>query len=197
MKHDSEPRSLEGAQGRFAIQLLRIFAHAERQDALYWQAPALGFVRFYAVCGDAFDDNNLEPITLATVELLTGAVTAVRQVTGGSAYDAPLLYCARARARRPRRAAYPANPRLWKLFDQVCDDPNPADRVLRPHPDERWYPMHEHGVTDATLGEPAALRHSHHVDCGGHGSHDGLPTYTHAEVSQTWRTNAPPSGGAP
>jgi hypothetical protein len=39
-----------------------------------------------------------------------------------------------------------------------------------------WYPIHEHNE----------VRHSHHRDNGGHGSHEGVPLMPRAEATRAW-----------
>ena len=108
----------------FVMRVLRAFAppYASCTEDLSWSVTGdYAPLTFLVDCSDTFDwaTADSEPIGPADIDDLERAFADVRAAAGVGMpeLEAPMLYCARRRGRRPMRLAYPEDTRLWPLFD--------------------------------------------------------------------------------
>jgi len=103
----------------FTHRVLTAFADPAVQGALRWQVTPTGQLEFYVDCSGMFADEvsndvvSIHPGNVAALEAAFGdVIDAVGEVTYG-----PELFCVRQRLIRPENHEYPADSRLWPLFD--------------------------------------------------------------------------------
>lgn len=118
----------------FSLRLLAVMHRMDFTDALWWRLDPEGTVRFFILCHDEFawGTADCEEVTPANLADLEKAVDDVLAVTGDMPFDAPCLFVARVRGMRPQGAAYPADRRLWPLFDAA--GPGRDIGLLNPDP---------------------------------------------------------------
>lgn len=106
----------------YMLRVLKLYQRMDAFGELFWRTDGdFAPITFFAIQNDIFAwaTADLEEITPENIAELERAVAEIEAIDPDELHWAPQLFSARIRKMRPQGAAYPANPKLAKLFD-VC-----------------------------------------------------------------------------
>lgn len=113
----------------FMLRVLSATASIDGHDeVIWWTTGTCAPITFLVLCNDVFDwgTADCEPLTPDNIDEFEQAITDVGLATQGDYTYVTTLFCARQRKRRPQGAAYPAEHRLWPLFDACGPEREPG-----------------------------------------------------------------------
>ncbi len=130
----------------FTIKVLRYLALHDMVDHFFFNVNDENELTIAANCSDLFEwgTADSETLTEQNFPMLEEARLDVLKVADYDGYATSLWAC-RVRGWKPQGAAYPADRKLWPLFDAA----GPQDKAAGPYTPEQYQAIRENRRTDA------------------------------------------------
>lgn len=128
LAHKISGTTPDDAINSFILDVLDIAAATDCHDSIWWRTDSqYAPITFFVRCNDFFwwATADCEPLTMENISILRQALLDVGVDNEDWGY---LLFCARARKKRPQNPAYPKDEHLKKLFDACGPERTPWDQ---------------------------------------------------------------------